>query len=66
LAQTFENYLPYICPRLDGKQGVEVGEIGQNSRGCRSRRAIEIASLVSFFYLGVATASEELTDSKPH
>ena len=26
LAQTFENYPPFSCPRLDGERRVEVGE----------------------------------------
>ena len=29
LAQAFENYPPFICPRLDGERRVEVGENGQ-------------------------------------
>ena len=29
---------------------LEVGENGPNSGGCRSRRAIEVACLVSFSY----------------
>ena len=29
LAQTFENYPPFICPRLDGEGRLEVGENGQ-------------------------------------
>lgn len=29
LAQAFENYLPFICLRLDGERCMEVGESGQ-------------------------------------
>ena len=50
LAQTFENYLPFIFPRLNGIRRPVVVENGPISGGRRSRRAIEVASLVSFSY----------------
>lgn len=55
------NYLHLICPRLDGQRHVEVGEIGQNSGGCRSQWAVQIACFVFFFFYFCQEQSQNST-----
>ena len=52
----FANYRLLICLRLDRERRVELDEIGQNSKGCRSFRPPELHFLVflSSFVGGVS------------
>ena len=60
LLQTFENYLPFICPRLEGKRRVEVRENGQIQEpvGLGGPSKLLALSLGFLFLYGAATASE--------
>ena len=60
----FENYLAFICRRIDGELRVEVGENGQNRGGRSARPAIEPARLV--FLLCVCTGEPAVSDLKRH